>query len=172
MSSPSSVGVLGEIMTGFFAQVGISRWVLVRVVQRWPDFIFADQDRVYSFVESKGFTIGNENGTGLQSRVVDSEMREGMWRTVRQLNSDPFLKVWHAGQMGVSEAGVESLAASVLVPIRASATFRRCRWPHNCQGDIWAMARGTRLDPQSGHCVPVRVRTPPCLPRPAATLRG
>lgn len=95
-SSPSSVGVLGEIMAGFFAQVGISPWVLVRVVRRWPDFIFADQGRVYSFVESKAFTTGNENGTGLQARVDDAEMREGLWHAVRQLNSDPFVKVWYA----------------------------------------------------------------------------
>jgi hypothetical protein len=52
-SSPASVGVIGEIMAGLFAQQGVAPWVLVRVIQKWPDFIFAEHDERYAFVEAK-----------------------------------------------------------------------------------------------------------------------
>jgi hypothetical protein len=90
-SSPSSVGVIGEIMAGFFAQVGVSPWVVVR---KWPDFIFSHRDGNYSFVESKAFT-GEPGGlTGLRSRVPNALVVEGAVDAAQQLNSDPFGKVW------------------------------------------------------------------------------
>jgi len=93
-SSPSSVGVVGEILTGFFAQAGVSPWVLVRVVQRWPDFIFSHRDETYSFVESKAFTREPSGATGLRARVLDSLLIEGALQAAQQLNSDPFGRVW------------------------------------------------------------------------------
>jgi hypothetical protein len=93
-SSPSSVGVIGEIMAGFFAQAGVSPWVLVRVVHRWPDFIFSDREQTYSFVESKAFTSEPQNGHGLSARVLPGLLAEGALQAAQQLNSDPFGKVW------------------------------------------------------------------------------
>ena len=95
-SSPSSVGVVGEIMAGFFAQAGVSPWVLVRVVRRWPDFIFADRKGTYSFVESKAFTGEPPSGNGLRSRVLDGLVIEGAIDAAQQLNSDAFGKVWNS----------------------------------------------------------------------------
>jgi hypothetical protein len=94
--SPSSVGVLGEIMAGFIAQVGISPFVLVRVVRRWPDFIFSHQNRLYSFVESKAFTERPSGEGGLRGRVLDPLIAEGALAAAQQLTSDPFGKVWYS----------------------------------------------------------------------------
>jgi hypothetical protein len=85
-SSPSSVGVIGEIMAGFFAQAGVSPWVLVRVVRRWPDFIFSDRDATYSFVESKAFTSEPSDRHGLAGRVLDGLLVEGAVDAAQQLN--------------------------------------------------------------------------------------
>ena len=95
-SSPSSVGVIGEILAGFFAQAGVSPWILVRVVRRWPDFIFADRNGTYSFVESKAFTSKPESQDGLRSRILDALLVEGTADAAQQLNSDPFGRVWNA----------------------------------------------------------------------------
>jgi hypothetical protein len=82
-------------MAGFFAQAGVSPWVLVRVVRRWPDFIFADRDATYSFVESKAFTGDLTIRSGLQGRILDGLIIEGAVDAAQQLNSDPFGKVWN-----------------------------------------------------------------------------
>lgn len=111
-SSSSSVGVLGEVMAGLFAQVGISPWVLVRVVRRWPDFIFAHGDKTYSFVESKAFTQNASGKHGLEARVLNQHVSEGAADTVQQLNSDPFGKVWYAFTHVVS-----------ITPMRLDVTF-------------------------------------------------
>jgi len=97
ISSPSSVGVLGEIMAGFFAQAGVSPWVLVRVVRRWPDFIFSHPaDGWYSFVESKAFTSERSASQGLAARVPPVLLAEGAVNATRELTSDPRGKVWFA----------------------------------------------------------------------------
>jgi hypothetical protein len=95
-SSPSSVGVIGEIMAGFFAQEGVSPWVLVRVVRPWPDFIFSHRDGTYSFVESKAFTGKSAGADGLKARVLDSLLVEGAVQAATQLSSDPFGRVWYS----------------------------------------------------------------------------
>ncbi len=95
ISNPSSVGVIGEIIAGIFAQSFISPWVLVRVNRRWPDFIFYENkhDR-YSFVESKAFT--NMRGDNLKSRVPNSLLGDCLIDAVRQLNADAMVKVWYS----------------------------------------------------------------------------
>jgi hypothetical protein len=95
-SSPSSVGVMGEILTGFFAQAGVSPWVVVRVVRRWPDFIFSHRDGTYSFVESKAFTGKASGKHGLRSRTLDGLMINAGVDAAQQLNSNPFGKVWYS----------------------------------------------------------------------------
>lgn len=96
-SASSSVGVLGEIMAGLFAQAGISPWVLVRVVRRWPDFIFYSphEDR-YSFVEAKAFTTELPRYSGLSGRVHEGLLGECAHQAVQQINADPWVKVWGA----------------------------------------------------------------------------
>ena len=83
-------------MAGLFAQVGVSPWVLVRVVRRWPDFIFATGNKTYSFVESKAFTQNTSGDDGLRGRVLNEHLSEGAADTVQQLNSDPLGRVWYA----------------------------------------------------------------------------
>lgn len=96
-SAPSSVGVLGEIMAGLFAQVYIAPWPLVRVVRYWPDFIFYDsREGRYSFVEAKASTSELGAGAGLAGRVSASHLGECAFYAVRQINSDPSVKVWGA----------------------------------------------------------------------------
>lgn len=101
-TATSSVGVLGEIVAGLFAQTAISPKVLVRVVRRWPDFIFYTDDERYSFVEAKAFTMKQEPHakdvipTGLDERVQASLLGECAHQAVQQLNADPSIKVWGA----------------------------------------------------------------------------
>jgi len=95
-SSPSSVGVIGEVAAGLFAQAFVGPWVIVRVIRRWPDFIFYNPkaDR-YSFVESKAFTT-TPKGEGILSRVPGNLLGECLREAVYQLNADPSLRVWGA----------------------------------------------------------------------------
>lgn len=93
-SATSSVGVIGEIMAGLYAQAGIAPWVLVRVIRHWPDFIFYIGGDRYAFVESKAFT--GETGVRKSSwlRLPDKLLGECLVMAVQQLNSDPFVQVW------------------------------------------------------------------------------
>ena len=97
-SAPSSVGVLGEIMAGLFAQAYIAPWPLVRVVRYWPDLIFySSREGRYSFVEAKAST-GELGGyaPGLPRRVPATLLGECALYAVQQINSDPWVKVWGA----------------------------------------------------------------------------
>jgi hypothetical protein len=95
--STSSVGVLGEIMAGLFAQVGISPWIIVRVVGHWPDFIFySPREERYAFVEAKAFTTSLSLGAGLLGRVHESLLGECALDAVQQVNTDPWVTVWCA----------------------------------------------------------------------------
>lgn len=95
-SATSSVGVIGEIMAGVYAQAGIAPWVLVRVIRHWPDFIFYIGGDRYAFVESKAFT--GETGVRKSSwlQLPDKLLGECLVTAVQQLNSDPFVQVWGA----------------------------------------------------------------------------
>ena len=70
IAAPSSVCVLGEIMTDILLEAMISPDVLVRVIRHWPDFIFFLGHDVYAFIESKAFTQATISG-GLQ---IDSRL--------------------------------------------------------------------------------------------------
>lgn len=109
-SSPSSVGVLGEIATGLFAQSYVAPQVLVRVIRHWPDFIFYSGDHRFSFVESKAFTdverasdklyhklgIRVDATTCRPERLSRTEFPDLLVDAIHQLNADPFVKVWGA----------------------------------------------------------------------------
>lgn len=98
VSASSSVGVVGEIMAGLFAQQFISPFVLVRVVRRWPDFIFhiPHENGRYAFVEAKAFTTQPEGWHALLDRIHAPLLGECARQAVQQLNADPFVKVWGA----------------------------------------------------------------------------
>jgi hypothetical protein len=83
-------------MAGFFAQEGVSPWVLVRVVRRWPDFIFGHRNGMYSFVEAKAFTGSASGKTGLESRVLTPLIAEGAMHAAQQLSCDAFGTVWYS----------------------------------------------------------------------------
>ena len=95
-SSPSSVGVLGEIMAGLYAQAGVSPWVLVRVIRRWPDFIFYTGNDRYAFVESKAYTGEIDRQGNLWSIIPNNILCDCLVDAVQQLNADPFVKIWGA----------------------------------------------------------------------------
>ena len=93
-SATSSVGALGEIFTGLFAQSFISPLVTVRPIRRWPDFIFLGNDGRFSFVESKASASINESKTFDIKSVNPSLLSEALADALQELNSDPSLGVW------------------------------------------------------------------------------
>ena len=94
-SSPSSVGVVGEIMAGLFSQAFVGSQVVVRCIRHWPDLIFHADADIFAFVESKAFTNANLS-TKLRGRIPEALLREMMCAAVQQLNADPHLDVWGA----------------------------------------------------------------------------
>jgi len=95
-NSTSSIGVIGEIMAAIFGQALIAPEVLVRVIQKWPDFIFYPRDGRYAFLEAKAFTqrikITSENKFGIPA----TEFGECLLDAVQHQNFDPFVKIWYA----------------------------------------------------------------------------
>ena len=94
-SSPSSVGVVGEIMAGVFSQAFVGSQVVVRCIRHWPDLIFHADADIFAFVESKAFTNA-KLASKLEDRIPDALLREMMYAAVQQLNADPHLDVWGA----------------------------------------------------------------------------
>ena len=93
VSSTSSMGVLGEIFAGLFAQEYLSPWVIVRPIRHWPDFIYYTGDGRYSFLESKAFHEPEKDSKRL-AEVPSGLFRDCLTEAVQQLNSDPFVRVW------------------------------------------------------------------------------
>ncbi len=93
--STSSVGVVGEIMAGLYAQAGISPWVLVRVIRHWPDFIYYVGKNRYSFVEAKAYTTQPGKGR-FWLNIPEKLFAECLGNAVAQLNADPYVQVWGA----------------------------------------------------------------------------
>lgn len=93
IAAPTSVGVLGEIITGLFSQALVSPQVLVRAIRHWPDLIFYLSGDLYAFVESKAFTDAQVART-LRDRIPEAVAKELLYDAVHQLNADPHLEVW------------------------------------------------------------------------------
>lgn len=93
-SATSSVGVLGEILTGLLCQSYIAPLVAVRPIRRWPDFILLGGDERYSFVESKASTALDEKRSCSISNVDATRFEEGLVDAVQELNAEPLLHVW------------------------------------------------------------------------------
>ena len=92
-NSPSSVGVLGEIIAGLFGQAIISPFVLVRPIRRFPDFIYSTNNGLYAYLESKAFTtVDSEHG--LFSRVKRNELVSFLVESLREMVSDSHVKTW------------------------------------------------------------------------------
>jgi len=127
-SSPSSVGVLGEIFAGIFAQSYIAPQVLVRVIRHWPDFIFYESGEIYAFVEAKAFTE-KLDGRRLNERVPAALLKELLCNTVAQLNADPHLEIWGAftGVLSIEPQFVAAVTFLRLTPpsSRRAANPRR-----------------------------------------------
>lgn len=95
-NSTSSIGVIGEIMAAIFGQALIAPEVLVRVIQRWPDFIFYPRDGRYAFLEAKAFTQKIKITSGNQFGIPATEFGECLIDAVHHQNFDPFVKIWYA----------------------------------------------------------------------------
>ncbi len=95
-NSPSSVGVLGEIIAGVFGQAIISPNILVRVINRWPDFIFFPIDNRYSFLESKAFTRRDKSSLCPTFDIPKDLLKDALSRASQDILIDPFLKVWYS----------------------------------------------------------------------------
>ena len=94
--STSSVGVVGEIMAGLYAQAGIAPWVLVRMISHWPDFIYYVGEDRYAFVEAKAYTTQPEKTGKLWLDIPKKLLAECLGDAVHQLNADPYVQVWGA----------------------------------------------------------------------------
>ncbi len=127
-NSTSSTGVLGEIMAGLFAQAGIAPWVLVRVIRRWPDFIFYVRDDRYAFVEAKAYTGESVGSMGSAIQIPEALLGECVVAAVQQLNADPFVQVWgaftHIQQISPMRLHVTFLELDVDSGRRLSSTKR------------------------------------------------
>jgi hypothetical protein len=102
-NSPSSIGVIGEIIAGLFGQALISPIVLVRVIKEWPDFIFAPQpggDGRYAFLEAKARTkISTNSNCATEENlfgISEGELGDCLLNAVRHQNFDPFVRVWYS----------------------------------------------------------------------------
>jgi len=92
-SSKISIGMIGEIFAGLFSQSYLGPWVLVRVIRRWPDFIYYTRDGRYAFIESKAFTFFNQHLLNIIN-IPQDELGQCLFEAAQQLNTDPFVKVW------------------------------------------------------------------------------
>ncbi len=78
---------------GIFSQEYLGPWVLVRVIQRWPDFIYYTGDGRYAFVEAKAFTFFDCDASDPRN-IPQKVFGKCLIEAARQLNTDPFVKVW------------------------------------------------------------------------------
>jgi hypothetical protein len=102
----------------------VAPWVLVRVIQKWPDFIFAEQDGRYAFVEAKASAQTLPSSTGLMGRIAPALLDECLVEAVQQLNADPYVRVWgaftHIWRITPMEFAVTFLELDVPESYRAS----------------------------------------------------
>jgi hypothetical protein len=92
-SSKTSVGMIGEIFAGLASQSYLGPWVLVRVINRWPDFIYYTRDGRYAFVEAKAFNLFDGDPSDPE-KIPSRTLGRCLIEATRQLNTDPFVKVW------------------------------------------------------------------------------
>ena len=113
VKSTSSMGVLGECLCGLYATAGIGPWPIVRVINRWPDFIFHDRNKKkFALMESKAFADINGSLSKFEDRFDKSILQEFLLDALKHLVSDRSVSVWG------SFTSVKSVD-----PFRAQVTF-------------------------------------------------
>lgn len=82
------------MLTGRYAEAGISLLPIVHVINRWPDFIFYNQGK-FHFVEEKG-TVVDEWPTQVffyNPGSHSNNIKELLIDAVRQFGADPWVTV-------------------------------------------------------------------------------
>ena len=116
IQSSSTVGVIGECFAGIFATEGIGPWPIVRVIRKWPDFIFFDRiTSRFALVESKAFSDIGGQKNGLTHRVQSQTFKELLVDALKHLVSDRSVSVWGAITRVTS-----------INPFQAQVTFVEC----------------------------------------------
>lgn len=95
-SSNTTVGVLGEILAGLFGQCGVAPLIVVRVVGKWPDFIFALGERRFAFVESKAFAGKPDGKSDLMGWLQKGLLLEAAGDAIHELAVDDSLSIWYS----------------------------------------------------------------------------
>jgi hypothetical protein len=125
INSPSSTGVIGEMMAGLFAQVGIGAWIQIRNIRRWPDFIFWGSNDRFAFVESKAFVGEPVVGPGISGRATGPLLGEFLLDSVQELNADPSVSVWGAFTQVVEIRPMRLLVTFLNVNVPDEVMLRR-----------------------------------------------
>jgi hypothetical protein len=95
VKSTSSMGVLGECLCGIYATSGIGPWPVVRVINRWPDFIFFDRNsNRFALLESKAFANIDGPVSKFEDRFDRNIIQEFLLDALRHLVSDRGVSVW------------------------------------------------------------------------------
>jgi hypothetical protein len=98
--STSSIGVIGEILSGIYIQNIIAPHILLRNINRWPDFITINSGlKRFSFVESKATTATYEKENNAHQAIYYKNippnlLTEFFDKTNIQLNADPGLNIY------------------------------------------------------------------------------
>lgn len=95
-NSTTSIGVFGEILAGLFGQAVVAPFVLVRVVRRWPDFIWATKESTFAFLESKAHFYNEPMVRGDLTSIPRDFLHEPCVDVLHELNSEPHVAVWLA----------------------------------------------------------------------------
>lgn len=97
VQSTSSMGVVGECLAGLLATAGIGPWPIVRVINRWPDFIFHDRkNKRFALLESKAFSDINGSCVKFEDRFKKRILEDFLLDALRHLVSDRGVSVWGA----------------------------------------------------------------------------
>lgn len=93
--STSSMGVIGECLSGLFATAGIGPWPIVRVINRWPDFIFHDRkNQRFALLESKAFADIHGATSKFEDRFDKKILEDFLLGALQHLVSDRGVSVW------------------------------------------------------------------------------
>ena len=100
-SSPSSVGVIGEVLAGLISESLVAPTILVRLIRRWPDFIMHSRTwngrNIFAFVESKAMGPDSDiDRHCFHKRIPPPLFWDAAVAAIQQLNADALVEVWGA----------------------------------------------------------------------------
>lgn len=132
----SALGVLGEAVTGLYAQAGIGVSPLVRVIGRWPDLIFDSSGEIH-FVEAKATTSEDKyEAADAMPWVSPAKLQEFVLNAVQQFGADPWVTIWGSFvTVSVPDASQMDLKVTFL---ELSAPSRRAAIPQTVPQIVWA----------------------------------